>query len=127
MNSVFTESYAAYLFIILAIAMMICGFIFAAKGGKWLFWLATFGWAMAAFYSFSVQASLLSFVHFLGFFEVLAAFGCGFMPMILRDKKEAPAKLTTQQLAQVREDELRRLRYGNQPGYEENGKRASGW
>ena len=114
MNSVFTESYAAYLFIILAIAMMICGFIFAAKGGKWLFWLSSFGWAMSAFYAFSVQSTLVSFVHFLGLFAVLAAFGCGFMPMILRDKK-APPEVKRTMTTKESIDYYRKLRYGDNP------------
>jgi hypothetical protein len=127
MNSVFTESYAAYLFITLAIAMMICGFIFAAKGGKWLFWLSSFGWAMSAFYAFSVQSTLVSFVHFLGLFAVLAAFGCGFMPMILRDKKAPTAKFSSAQLAEIHEAELRRSRYGGKKGYNEEGRNTATW
>lgn len=81
MNSVFTDSYAAYLFIILAIAMTICGFIFATKGGKWLFYVAMTAWLMAAFYCFSVQSSLLSLVHMLGALFALVALACALMPI----------------------------------------------
>jgi hypothetical protein len=126
MSTVFTDSYAAYLFIILAIVMMICGFVFAPKGGKWLFYLATFGWAMSAFYAFSVQTSLVSVVHSLGFFFVLMAFGCAFMPVILRDKKTPPAAakaMTSEEYTEM----LRAMRYGKRAGYDKSGNKTQGW
>jgi uncharacterized membrane protein YjjP (DUF1212 family) len=126
MSTVFTESYAAYLFVILAIVMMICGFIFKDKGGKWLFYLSTFSWLMAGFYAFSVQASLTAYVHWLGLFCVLAAFGNMLMPIILRDKKppvEPAKKMTSEEYTEM----LRAMRYGKRSGYDKAGNKISGW
>jgi len=123
----FTESYAAYLFIIISIIMMIMGFLFKEKGAAWLFWLASFGWVMGAFYSFSVQGSLTSLIHFLGFFCVLAAFGSGMMPLILRDKKTPPAVQGPMSTEDYVED-MRRRRYGSRPGYDkETGRNKESW
>jgi hypothetical protein len=127
MNSVFTESYAAYLFIILAIVMMICGFIFKDKGGKWLFYLAMFGFLMAGFYCFAVQASLTAFIHWLGLFCVLAALGNMLMPIILREKKPPP-EVTRPMTTDEYVADMRVRRYGRLPGHDKDGHKVNqGW
>jgi hypothetical protein len=107
--------------------MMAMGFLFKDRGARWLFYLATFGWIMAAFYCFSVQGSLTSVIHFLGFFCILATFGSAFMPTILKDKPSPPAMQGPMSTEDYVED-MRRRRYGARPGYDkETGRNKESW
>jgi hypothetical protein len=122
----FTESYTAYVFIGLAVVCMVFGFVFAKKGAKWIFYLAMFAWILAGFYAFSQQTSLLSVVHFLGLFCILAALGCMLMPVIMRDKKppvEVKKPMTSEEYTEM----LRAMRYGKRAGYDKSGNKTQGW
>jgi len=108
MSNVFTESYAAYLFIVIAIILMVCGFIFATKGGKWLFYISAIAWLLGAMYCFSVQGSMTSFIHMLGAIFVIAGLGCAIMPAVAFKTKVEEIKEIDNYTAMA--DRIERLR-----------------
>jgi hypothetical protein len=105
------------------ILLMAAAFVFKDKGGRWLFYLDAFAWAITGFFCFSSQTSLISVVHSLGILCMLAVFGCILMPVILRTKKAPPSVAKPMTTAESL-DYYRKIRYGGRRGYDANGHRS---
>jgi hypothetical protein len=114
---------AAYLFLVLALIMMILFLIW--KRGVFAY-LSAFGWAAMAVYAFN-NANDNATVIMLGTFCLLCLVVSIMLPILFRPKKELPPVQGKQSTAEY-VAELRAYRYSQLPGYDEKGKRiTNGW
>jgi hypothetical protein len=122
-----TEDIMSLSFLFIGTILLMAGaFIFVNKGGRWLFYLDAFAWAITGFFCFSSQTSLISVVHSLGILCMLAVFGCILMPIVFRDKKppvEAIKPMSTKEAIEY----YRSIRYGGKSGYDKQGHKVQGW
>jgi hypothetical protein len=115
---------AAYLFLVLALVMMV--FFLIWKRGVFAY-LSAFGWAAMAVYAFN-QANDDATIIMLGTFCLLCLVVSIMLPILFRPKKELPPVKGTMSTDEY-VSQLRAYRYGRLPGYDENGRKVptNGW
>jgi hypothetical protein len=100
--------YAAYMFIILAIVLLVIGFHFKVT---WVFYISTASWGLAGLY-FVLNSGANTYVQYLGLFLIVAGLGTAFSPMIVnkREIEELEAPKTYKQRLELNISEYRKLR-----------------
>ena len=118
-----TEFSAAYLFLILAIIFDVMAMVWR-KG--YFFMLSMVGWFFMGFYVYAVSAGNAT-VIMLGTFCLLVAFVNIVLLVALKPKAEIPPEVSMQERSAQYMEWSRQQRYGGRPGYDNTGKRESGW
>ena len=80
-----TNFYAMYLFLIIAIVLLVLGLIFKHS---WLFWLSAIGWVTTGFYCISIATPAANFVGIFATFCFLTSIAVVIAPIVVNKKPE---------------------------------------